>query len=372
MSVTLLPGLAADDGPSMRRYVRELSSGLQAHLGDNSVRVHHAPDRQQLSRLLDRPSVHRLDRAWNRYVSYPASLRTCRSDVFHILDQAYAHLIRGLPSERTVITCHDLIPLLAADGTIPVSISPVVARTFRWRAKQLLRAARIIAVSQATKATIQRYLPIDAEKVTVIHQGLAPVFKHIPQGKPSARGRLGVSRDAKVVLQVATRGPYKNTPAALHAIAQMKLRGHDDLAFVRVGSPLTSDDSKLAARLGIADAVTDAGYVEESTLVDWYNAADCLVFPSSWEGFGWPPLEAMACGTPVVASDIPAVAEITGDAALLFPTGDVTALALALERVLGDAALAAELREKGLRHVRLFTWARTAVATAAVYRDILQ
>jgi glycosyltransferase involved in cell wall biosynthesis len=314
----------------------------------------------------------RLRRAWLRYVVYPRSLRRREARVFHILDHGYAHAIGALDPGRTVVTCHDLIPLLAAEGVIPMTVSTTVARTFRWRIAQLRRARVVIAVSNATKATLERYADVAPACITVVPQGVSAIFRSNRSGAQPMYAAAGLDAATTVLLQVASRARYKNTPAALHALARLRATLGNRVVLVRVGAPMFADEADLAARLGVLSAVREIGPVDDEALVGWYNAAAVLVFPSLWEGFGWPPLEAMACGTPVVTSNTPAIAEVVGDAGILVPPDDATALAAGIERVVTDRAFAASLRQKGLARAREFTWARTATATMAVYERVLQ
>lgn len=324
-----------------------------------------------VSRIFDGHQTRRIDRAWCRWVTYPRSLRRRKAGVFHILDQGYAHLIRSLDAERTIITCHDLIPLLAAEGAIPAVVSARVASVFRMKVAALERARRIITISAATKAALERYTSVESQRIVVIPLGVNPTFRFFPNARSARRAAAGLSDTSPIVLQVATGVRYKNTKALLRAIGQLRTRIHD-VVIVRIGAPLFSDEADLARSLGVADCLQYLGTIDDHLLAEWYNAADVLVFPSSWEGFGWPPLEAMACGTPVVASNIPAIAEVVGNAGLLVPPDDSSAIAAATERVLTDGALAAELRQKGFQQAARFTWATTAARTAAIYEELLQ
>jgi glycosyltransferase involved in cell wall biosynthesis len=180
-----------------------------------------------------------------------------------------------------------------------------------------------------------------------------------------------VDDEARVVLQVATKGRYKNTPALLKAFAQLRSR-IAGVRLVRIGAPLYPDETELADKLGISASMRHVGMVcDDRTLAEWYSAADVLVFPSLWEGFGWPPLESMACGTPVVASNIPAISEVVGDAGVLVSSEDPSEMAHAVERVLMDPAWSCSLRRKGLERAGHFTWANTAVQTLSVYKSVL-
>ena len=371
-SVLLLPGVASDDSRSMPRYARELFAALSNLSDSGRITIERPVQRRYLSSLSDRPQARRIDSAWARYVAYPRSLRGREAGVFHILDHGYAQLIRSLDPDRTVVTCHDLIPLLAAEGVIPIEVPPIVVRTFRMRIAHLERARTVIAVSNATKATLERYTSVRSDRIVVIPQGVNPTFRVEANRTTTPRASAGLADASAVVLQVASGGRYKNTAVLLHAFAQLRSR-LTGVALVRIGAPFYPDETELARTLGISDAIRHPTPIDDDRgLAEWYNAADVLVFPSSWEGFGWPPLEAMACGTPVVASDIPAVAEVVGDAGVLVPPDDPPAVARATEQVLTDTALADSLRQKGLARARQFTWERTALRTLAVYDEVLR
>jgi len=370
--VLLLPGLLSDDSRSMKRYAEELHAALRASTSDGlAIAMERPPDRRYLSRLADANGARRIDRAWCRWVTYPGVLKQRSAAVFHILDQGYAHLIRSLDPARTIVTCHDIIPLLAAQGAIPSPVSARAAWIFRRKIAYLTKARRIIAVSTATKVTLERYTAVDPSRVTVVPNGLNATFRFLPDARATRRAAAGLRDTTPVVLQVATAGRYKNTATLLHAIAGLRPRV-PDLVLLRVGAPLLPDEAHLARTLGVADCLRHLGDVAtDQLLTEWYNAADVLVFPSAWEGFGWPPLEAMACGTPVVAFDIPPVAEVVGTAGLLVPPGDMSALAAATERILTDTGLAAELRQRGRQRAAQFTWTATAARTATIYAELL-
>ncbi|OFW03174.1 MAG: hypothetical protein A3I61_01360 [Acidobacteria bacterium RIFCSPLOWO2_02_FULL_68_18] len=229
--------------------------------------------------MFDHPQTRRLDSAWFRYVSYPQLLRRYRADVFHILDHGYAQLIRDLNPQRTVVTCHDLIPLLAAEGVIPIRVPATVARTFRMRLGYLARARRVIIGSHATRVTLERYTRVPGDRIVVVPYGVGELFRPVRGARAPRRQSAGIRDDAHVILQVATAARFKNTPVLLRALALLRRR-LPDVLLVRIGAPLFPDEAKLASHLSVSALIRYVGTVDDRVLVEWYNAADVLVFPS--------------------------------------------------------------------------------------------
>jgi glycosyltransferase involved in cell wall biosynthesis len=357
----------------MRRYARELSSALQAL---NPARWQFdlvQPEKNRwISALWNHTLAARVESAVDRYAVYPLAVRRLAANTFHVLDHAYGHLVSALDPARTIVTCHDLIPLLSADGRIPIDVPAGVVRTVRFRIRQMTRAARVIAISDATRRTLLEYTDIPPSRIRVIGYGVNQVFQPAgPEAMEASRSRLGIPSGARVILQVATRGRYKNTPGLLRGLALARKRLGEGAILARVGVPLYEDEAELARRLGVFDAIRYVGMVNnDRELAEWYRCAAVLAFPSFWEGFGWPPLEAMASGTPVVASAIPAIREVVQDAAVLIDPHDENALADALTRVISDEAYARQLRNLGLQRARQLTWAETARRTLELYDEI--
>jgi glycosyltransferase involved in cell wall biosynthesis len=172
------------------------------------------------------------------------------------------------------------------------------------------------------------------------------------------------------LLHVSTGDAYKNVEGTLRTLAALRAGG-ETVVLLRAGQPLSAVQRELAAALGLAGAVHDLGRVDDQRLVELYNLADVLLFPSHYEGFGWPPLEAMACGTPVVTSETSALLEVTGDAALHASADSPPALACAVRTILDDTATRDRLAAAGQERAAHYRWSDTADAYSAVYHQLL-
>jgi glycosyltransferase involved in cell wall biosynthesis len=289
--------------------------------------------------------------------------------VYHIADHGYGDLAAVLPPERTVISCHDLTLLCAAEGTAGFRPGRVSLARFRWSTSYLRRAAHVVCPTEATKRDIVRLRGVAPERITVAPYGVDSRFRAF---EPDLRARLKAAlpgAPAHALLHVSTGDPYKNVEGTLRAVARVRANGRD-VRLYRAGRPLSPSQQLLAASLRVEHAVLDLGFVPDERLVDLYNGCDVLLFPSFYEGYGWPPLEAMACGTPVVAADCAALAETLGEAAILAPAEDAAALTAGVERVLDEPLLAHALRIRGRARAARYTWPRTIDAFARVYASV--
>lgn len=236
---------------------------------------------------------------------------------------------------------------------------------------RFVRAAQaVIAVSQHTKRDIVEFYGADPEKVHVIHEGIDASFA--PATEPEiARVRAAWSPDRPWLLMVGTLEPRKNHAAALHAMRRLRAEGFPHRLLIVGGQGwLFEPIRQLVDNLGLANDVTFTGYVPDDDLPPLYSGADAVLMPSLYEGFGFPLLEAMACGAPVVASNASSLPELAADAALLVPPLDDEALTHSVRLLLTQPALADALRSRGLMRARAFTWARCAAETAALYHAV--
>lgn len=292
----------------------------------------------------------------------PFRLRRLRTDVFHG-PAVFLPLVKV--GYRTVVTVHDLVCFLFPE-TVPRRYS-LYMRLMTWLAVRT--ADRIIAVSGATRDALVQRLGVEPARVAVIHEGVAATFARPPEQPGAVLRRLGI--EPPYCLFVGNLEPRKNLVRLLEAFARLRAEGRP-VRLVLAGARgwLAEPIFRAVERHGLADAVVFPGYVPAAELPALYAGAACFVFPSLYEGFGLPVLEAMAAGTPVVASRVGAIPEVAGDAALLVAPDQPAELAAAVASVLDDRTLRARLVERGRRRAAAFTWERAARETLAVYEAV--
>lgn len=338
----LLGGFAALGTPCVTALLARRERGAwPAALGSAGIALRRAAT----------PCHHRLER-W----ALPLEVARLRPDLFHAVD----HVGPALAPFPTVVTVHDL-----AFWRYPWTHSAASRRHYAAAATTLPRAAAVICVSESVRNDLLRALPLRPERVVAVHNGLDTHFRPAPD--MAVLRRLGVR--PPYLLAVGTIEDRKNLPLLLEAVHRL---GRPELQVVLAGAEGFGADAvwRAAERLALADRLLHLR-PSDAALVALYSSAAALAFPSRYEGFAFPPLEAMACGAPVVAADAGSVPEVCGEgaeaaAALVAPTAD--AFAAALGRVLDDAPYRADLIARGFARARRFTWERCARETFAVYR----
>jgi glycosyltransferase involved in cell wall biosynthesis len=228
------------------------------------------------------------------------------------------------------------------------------------------RSHRVIVDSQSTRADVRRFLHVPERKLDVVPLGVGTTTACAPEAADVLRERhaLGARR---VALSVSAKRPHKNLVRLLEALAAIAPERRPVLVIPGYPTPYERELRERAAQLGVAADVRLLDWVSGPELEGLYALADVFVFPSLYEGFGLPVLEAMRRGVPVACSDRSSLPEVAGDAALLFDPEDARAITSAIERVLGDPAQAERLRAAGRVQAARFTWAATARATVASY-----
>ncbi len=242
----------------------------------------------------------------------------------------------------------------------------------RWITGRAARKAQaVIAISASTKRDIVRLLGIEEGKIEVIPLAAGEAFRPLSQeGRERFRWDRGLN---PYIYYQGTIEPRKNVVTLIQAYGQLRMEGYRGHDLVIGGAPGWDHDEAWMAvqRLGLRKQVHFLGYVTPEESPWWYGAADVFVYPSEYEGFGLPPLEAMSCGTPVVVADSSSLPEVVGDAGVLVPPRDADALAQAIAELIENPGLRASLADRGLERARSFTWKATARATARLYSRCL-
>jgi len=269
---------------------------------------------------------------------------------------------RGTPS---VVTVHDVLPL-----SHPEYFSTLIRVRYRPLARAAVRAADLVLTgSRHSAGQLTELLDVDPGCVVVTPYGVEGRFRPVGRDAGWLAERFGVR--SRYVLCVGTLEPRKNLVGALRAFGRLAGSVEDCVLVVAGGRGWRNEEfeRELARESG---RVVLTGFVSDEELVRLYSGAELFLFPSLAEGFGFPVLEAMACGAPVVSSDRTSLPELVGDAGVLVDPGDEAAVAAACERVLGDEAFAAGLRERGLERAARYSWDTCAAATVAAYRATLR
>jgi alpha-1,3-rhamnosyl/mannosyltransferase len=290
----------------------------------------------------------------------PGLLQRLKADVYH----SPYYLMPYWPGVSTVLTIYDLIPLL-----YPHYSSARARMIFRWATALALRAARqIVVISEATRCDLLAIYPLSAKRVTPIPLAAAPIFKPASsQAEADIRSRLNLPE--RYALYLGSNKPHKNLVRLVEAWARLQPQPFA-LLIAGAWDPRYPQARQQAEALALGQAIQFLGPVADRDLPALYSGAIFFVFPSEYEGFGLPVLEAMACGTPVACSNTASLPEVAGDAALMFDPTQVDDIARALASALSDAELRTDLRERGLRRAAHFTWERTAWETLKVYKEL--
>ncbi len=286
-------------------------------------------------------------------------------DVFHATD----HLLPPLRRSRSVFTIHDLIFRFYPEYHLPLNrwyLSVMLPRFMR-------RADAIIAVSETTRRDVARLMQIPLERMTVIYEGVSPAFRPVADAEALSRVRDKYHLPPRFILFVGTIEPRKNLLTLLEAYRALLARGQvPDLVIAGHMGWLYQPVFDRVREFGLTRQVCFPEWIADGDLPALLSAAEVFVFPSLYEGFGLPPLEAMACGTPLICSNASSLPEVVGDGGILIDPRDPGAWTQALASVLGDQPLQAELRARGLARADKFSWDRAACETLAVYRQVLE
>ncbi len=299
-------------------------------------------------------------------IHVPWVLRRERPDVFH----APHYILPTAVGCRSVVTIHDCIHLMFPQY-LPNRVAYAYARWSMWNATR--KADRILTVSEASKRDILHFFNVPPDKIEVVPNAIDERFWNIPTEEEIARVRERYQLAHRFVLYVGNIKPHKNLVRLIEAFNGLRqLPGFDDVKLLIIGDEI----SKLPALRRAVHShklhkqVRFLGYLSDDSLAILYRLASVFVFPSLYEGFGLPPLEAMACGAPVVTSNVSSLPEVAGDAAVLVDPQQVESIVEGMRRVLADPELAQDMRKKGLVRAREFSWERSVARTHDIYRAV--
>ena len=369
------------------------SMDLVAERLDHHLRTEHAST-VAVTRLCPKlvPRFHRVrgagphgvcwtaDRLLNRYGDYPRWLRRervgDRFDVFHVVDHSYAHLVQWFPAGRCVVTCHDLDAFRGVIDPLARRRSPLLRLMARQTLKGLAAAARVVCDSRVVRDEVLAHRLVPPDRVTVVANGVHPSRSADPEpvADAAANRLLGEPvSEGPELLHVGSTIPRKRIDRLLHVFAGLT-PVVPRIRLVRVGGTLTSAQQALATELGVATRISTLPFLEHSVLSAVYRRAALVLLPSDAEGFGLPVVEALGSGTPVVATDLPVLREVGGDAVTYCPGDDVgrwveTVTALLRERD-REPAQWTRRRELGLARAARFSWRTYTEDMVRVYQSL--
>lgn len=302
---------------------------------------------------------------WDQ-ITFPKLARQAKVDLLHQPCFSTPIFYRG----KVVITIHDLISVFFGYNI------PFWSRQFfaRWMPFTYRFADHLIAVSEHTKKDAIRVLGIPEDKITVIHEAADEKYQLIEDKNilQAVRNKYKIGNDP-FILHVGTLEPRKNLQFLVRAFAEAKSQiGKTKLVITGKKGWYYEGLFQLVDELKMHDEVIFTGYVEDDDIPPLYNAATVFAFPSLYEGFGLPPLEAMACGTPVISSNTSSMPEVVGEAGILIAPGDTDAWVDALIRVINNQKQWQAMRDKGLKQAKKFSWEKCARETIAVYEKVVK
>ncbi|MBI4175355.1 glycosyltransferase family 4 protein, partial [Candidatus Berkelbacteria bacterium] len=305
------------------------------------------------------------ERLWWDQVEFPRRAHQVKADLIH----QPAFSVPMLTNKKIVVTVHDLIVRL-----FPKDVRSPWSRVYFgwWMPLSYRRADHLIAISAYTKRDIERELGIPQEKITVIYEAAGAKYQPTADQTVLKQVKKHYDLPGRYLLHIGTLNPRKNIQFLIEVFAKL-LGFQPDLTLVIAGKQnwFYPTLKQQVETLGIAARVRFTGYIDETDKACLLQGAELLVFPSLYEGFGLPPLEAMAIGTPVVASNRTSIPEVVGRAGVLLEPDDHAGWVTAIRQILDNRRYHDQLRDRGFRQAAQFTWEETARKTAEVYHYVL-
>jgi glycosyltransferase involved in cell wall biosynthesis len=378
-SLAVVCDFREENWPSMDLVADMLLSQLeQNHVNEFAVTRICPPLRRRFSRIdSSAGTLFNADRFLSRFLDYPHHVRTLRSqfDLFHVVDHSYAQLLLDLPAERTVVTCHDLDTFQSLLNPEHEPRSLAFRKMMERTLDGFRRAARVTCDSAATRAELLAHNLVEAERAVVVPNGVHPSCSPAADANADAEAvRLLGEPGGIELLHVGSTIPRKRIDLLLKIFAA--LRNEVPAArLVRAGGIFTREQEQLIKQLDLARSLVVLPRLERNVLASVYRRAAVVLLPSEREGFGLPVVEALACGTAVVASDLPVLREAGGDAVTYCPIGDIHAWTESLLELLREREANSEThvarRCAGITQASKFSWEQYASKLVNVYRELL-
>jgi len=310
------------------------------------------------------------------FASYPLKVRPGKADIYHITTQTFACLlVTNRFKAPVVVTVLDIIPYLVRRNPALNTFRHALDYAFyRLSLAGLKRASALVAISEYTKRTLVETLELPADRIHVIYPNIdLAVFR--PQGVPAAfLEKYGLSRNSRHILYVGTNDPRKNLPSLVQAFSLLK-KTCKNIKLIKVGAdPFAQERRRLAGQIaqsGLKEDILFFDNVPDEDLVHFYNFSDLFVFPSLYEGFGIPVVEAMAYGTPVVCSNATSLPEVAGTAAQMVGSENIEGLTAAMNETLEDQGLRERLRIEGINQAAKFGGEKTAHNINTIYQTLI-
>lgn len=376
LRVAVIADYLEEGWPSMDLVADMLVLHLQQEHGATIAPTLVRPSMPRRFSGLPLPHARGVDRVLARQWDYARAVKALPAsfDLYHVVDHTYAHLVHALPASRTIVTCHDVDAFRSV-------LEPELERRsapYRWMSRRILSglraAAQVPCDSEATRDALVELAAFPVDRLPVIPNGSSSEGWAQPNGLADleAARLLGPRRGAEL-LHVGSTIPRKRIDLLLDVFAAIRAV-RQDARLVRVGGPFTAEQRVRARDLGVLDAIAVLPFVDRATLSAVYRRAVVALLPSEREGFGLPLVEALGCGTPMVASDIPVLREVGGDAAEYCAVGDIEAWRDTVLRLVAECEGSrdrwAERRAAGLERAADFSWSRYAEQLVAVYHAV--
>jgi glycosyltransferase involved in cell wall biosynthesis len=316
-----------------------------------------------------------LRKYYERFWRHPRAVSRLEADVFHIIDHSNAHLAYWLKRKdcSVVVTCHDLVQFIYPEILRDQARFPAFSMaSWKYSIGAMKDADCVIAVSSNTGNDVAQMLQIPSERIAVVPNGVEPYFRPLlPTEVMKIRQRYEETTGTFCLLNVGSTHQRKNISTVLSALAILRDRSIP-VRLWKVGDKFTTEQMNFIQSNNLRSLITFIGKPDKAMLVKLYNAADALIAPSLYEGFGLTILEAMACGTPVISANVSSLPEVAGDAAILTDPLDVEAIVAAVCRIQNDLDYRSTLRQKGLEQVKQFDWEESAKRTAQIYEKLMK